>query len=213
MTQLVTPPIPVPESGPIVFVLDRTGSMHTRDCDEGTVTRWDYAISAIRSTLEQLHERKQPAMLITCGTTSDRPWTLGPLNQVLDNLRYGDSAFCIGQAALEAAWHAGDGYVVIIADGGPVLDSVVGQQALDNPDVMKALFQRTLFLTVGVPDAELQAFARIWPKHDSLDRLLYSADSREQIERAPTEPPPALDEGAVAYNEPRYKRAAPAKRR
>jgi len=208
-----TGPIPTPSIGPVVFVLDRTGSMATRDCVEGTVSRWEFAVDALRSTLVDMARRdpKQPVSLITCGTTVV-PIQGDALYDVID-ITNGDASFCIGQAALQAAWEAGEGHVIIIADGPPAQDTYVGELVLENPVAMRALFSRTYFLTVGKVDAELAAFAGRWPNSGCLEDVVapdvededdehYLSDSERSeeygattpasdIETAPTEPPPA----------------------
>lgn len=226
----MTTPIPVPPIGPIVFVLDRTASMATRDCPDGA-SRWEFAVNTLRATLIDMMMRdpSQPVMLLTCGTTVTR--VLGvALNAFFDMAigktpTNGDASFAIGQAALEAAWHAGEGHVVIIADGPSAQDTDVGKLVLGNDVAMGALFSRTYFLTVGKADAELAAFAGKWPHSDSLEAVLAYAQefadtqgasddapsapirvdtlsdgvSRlEHFETAPTEPPPDLQaDGSV----------------
>lgn len=212
----MTTSIPVPHIGPVVFVLDRTASMAKLDCPDG-VSRWVFAISALRATLNDMHARdpKQPVKLLTCGRTVVE--VEGPaLDETID-ISNGDASFAIGQAALEAAWHAGEGHVIIIADGPSAQDTRVGELVLENDIAMRALFSRTYFLTVGKVDAETAAFAGKWPQSDSLEdtlhlasqladvepptRIEYMSDgvsTLETFETAPTEPPPDLQaDGSV----------------
>jgi hypothetical protein len=172
--------------------------MATRDCPNGA-SRWVFAVRALLSTLVDMANRvpNQHAMLFTCGTTVV-PIAGEPLYEAID-ISNSDASACIGQAALEAAWHAGEGHVVIIADGPSAQDSHVGELVLGNDVAMGALFSRTYFLTVGKADAELAAFAGKWPHSDSLESVLAEAQefadtqSRTDAETAPTEPPPAPD--------------------
>lgn len=227
MTPFQTP-IPVRHIGPVVFVLDRTASMATRDCVDGTTSRWEFAVNALRSTIINMAQRdpEQPVMLLTCGTTV-APIAGEALRETID-ISNGDASFCIGQAALEAAWHAGEGYVFIIADGVPAQDTHVGELVLENDIAMRALFERTHFLTVGTVDEELAAFARKWPYHDSLENVLHLEGllvdvepatrisySSDDIENAPTEPPPPdlQADGSVPIKvAPMETKRAPAKR-
>lgn len=160
---------------PVVFALDRTGSMHTRDCPEG-ISRWDYMLGAVREAMNELCKQDRPVHLVTFG--SNVRLFLNAVPGVLDGFTYGDARCCTVDAAITAMQVASPtgarapGHVVLITDGLPEGDTPVGEMLAANEVAMHALFARVQFLTVGKRDGELESFARKWPNSNTLESLL-----------------------------------------
>lgn len=171
---------------PVAFALDRTASMQTRDCPGG-LTRWEYALNALRTGIAKLTADGHPVTLITYGANTLTVENVTPAD--LDMLAHGDGSCCIGQAAGDAAYYVfGEvpGALVVIGDGGPDGDTRIGQAFLS------LLFARTIggtpldfdggsvcFLTVGEVSAELEAFAARWLEHARLEELMPAIDTSQ----------------------------------
>lgn len=171
----------VPQLAPttsVVFALDRTGSMHTRDCPEG-MSRWDYMLGAVREAMNELCRSQRRVSLLTFGNGTRL--FLDCVPQVLDGLTYGDAQCNLVDAAITAAQvtsaasSQAPGHVVLITDGVPDGDTPAGLLVASNESAMHALFQRVQFLTVGKRSAELESFARKWPNNGTLESLLHRA--------------------------------------
>lgn len=162
-------------AAPIVFAIDRTSSMNTRDCPDG-MSRWEFARGAVREAINELRAVGRTVTLVLFGrvvqviedaTASDLNY-----NQCIDD------SCCTGQAASEAIYFAApngakpQGGVIIISDGLPHNDTRVGRVFLSSPAVMRELFSRTIFLTVGQVPADVQLFASTWPNHNTLEAAM-----------------------------------------
>lgn len=179
-------------NAPVALALDRSMSMSTRDCPEG-MSRWEFAISALREAMSELCSSQRRVTLLTFGRDVHVIENARP--EHLDTLTMGDGACCTGQAAADALYFAPPasspyfptpaGAAVIISDGVPDGDTRIGKVLLGTPHVMQALFERTCFVTVGAVSEPLQRFAELWPNHCRLeDATAATAD---------TLPPPAED--------------------
>jgi von Willebrand factor type A domain len=159
----------------MVFVLDRTASMDTRDCPGG-ISRWEYAIHALDEAITHARSQGRVVTLITFGRYVHL--FEDPTSETLDLLSHGDTSCCTGQAASEAIYFAAStpnrpaGGVVIISDGLPDQDTLIGRVLLGSPLAMAELFAQTCFLTVGqVPD-DVKVFASLWPHHSTLEEVM-----------------------------------------
>lgn len=202
-------PIDLQPKAQVVFVLDRTMSMSTCDCPEG-MSRWEYAIGAIREAMNELQRREHRCVLMTFGRDVQLISEHASARH-LDSLLMGDAACCTGQAASEAIYFAAPatqsdpaGAVIIISDGTPDQDSRVGHVFIGDPNIMRTLFARTYFLTVGKPSEQLERFAQLWPHRASLESLM-AADAVSY-----GEPDPHAMRSEAQAREPREAFAAPA---
>lgn len=173
--------IRIAPNAPMVFVLDRSASMATRDCPEG-MSRWDYARGALRQAIKHAIRQGRRVTLITVGRGVS---VIDDATHVdVDDLLMGDNACWLGQAASEALWFAAPndkrpgGGVVIIADGMPEQDTRVGQVFLSSNVVMRELFSRTVFLTVGKVPMDVQLFASLWPHYGTLEQALAGSETQ-----------------------------------
>jgi hypothetical protein len=168
-------PIELAPTAPVVFVLDRTACMATRDCPEG-IARWDYARGAIREAMVELRRQGRRTTLITFGRNVHLFEDATP--EQLRLLSLGDVSRCTGQAASEAIYFAAQtntrpaGGVVVISAGLPEDDTRVGRVMLGSKAIINQLFARTCFLTVGDVPLDVQLFASLWPHHSRLETVM-----------------------------------------
>lgn len=171
------PLIELEPNAPMVFCLDRTASMDTRDCPEG-LTRWHYALGALREAMNQGKRENRRMTLITFGANVHVFENVSATD--LEYLTHGDAACCVGQAASEAIYFAAatpnapQGGVVIISDGLPDQDTRTGRVLLGSPICMRELFDKTCFLTVGKVPKDVEVFASTWPHHARLEDVMAS---------------------------------------